>query len=352
MRTIHGQHFSYYAPEEDKGGGGGAATGGDKATGGDQAVTVTAADARTFLKDYVTDPESLPKLTDDKAIGMYGKIKPIVDRGTADWAPDWRQKLAGDDPKALKQLERYASPKDVWSKTRSMEARMSSGELKSALPDKATAEQITAWRTENGIPETPDKYDLTLKDGSKISKEDKPIIDAFLKDLHGTNVNNAQASAVVDWYRTTQARLADERAQKDVDYAQKTSDELHGEWGKEYRLNMNKIDGLLATMPADVRDLFKYGRLSNSDPMLANAGVLRALNSWARTINPVSTLIPNSEGDISKAIDGEIKQIEANMAAPKGTKEYKAYWGDNKAQERLRELYDGRDRAKAAPATR
>ncbi len=350
MRTIHGQYFSYYAPEDDKGGGGGGTGEGDK--GGDQTVVVTAADARTFLKDYVADPENLAKLADDKALGIYGRIKPIVDRGTADWAPDWRQKLAGDDAKALKQLDRYASPKDVWSKTRALEARMSSGELRSTLPEKATAEQITAWRAENGIPETPDKYDLTLKDGSKISKEDKPIIDAFLKELHGTNVNNAQASAVVDWYKATQTRLADERAQKDADYAQKTSDELHGEWGKEYRLNMNKIEGLLATMPADVLDLFKHGRLANSDPILANASVLRALNTWARTINPVSTLIPNTEGDIGKAIDGEIKQIEANMAAPKGTKEYKAYWNDVKAQERLRELYDGRDRAKAAPPGR
>ena len=319
MRTLHGQHFSYWAPDDDKGGGGGGAgDAGDKGGAG--------------------------------GAGDKGGDKGAGDDKAGDWAPDWRQKLAGDDAKALKQLERYQSPKDIWNKTRSLEVRLSSGELKSALPKDATAEQVTAWRAENGIPEAPDKYTLNLKDGFKISAEDKPIIDGMLKTLHGNHASNAQAAAVVDWYYQQQEAVSQEREQKDVEIAQKTSDELHGEWGKEYRLNMNKIDGLIATMPADVRDLFKFGRLSDRQPILANAGVLRALNDWARQINPVSTLIPNAGGDIGQAIDAEIKTIEAQMRAPKGSPEYKKYWNDNSVQERYRELLDGRDRAKAQPA--
>lgn len=227
---------------------------------------------------------------------------------------------------------------------------MSSGELRSTLPDKATAEQLATWRTENGIPEAPNKYELKLKDGFKIAEEDKPIIDSMLKTLHAGNANSAQASAVVDWYYEAQAKVTEERNAKDVAIAEKTSDELHGEWGGEYRLNMNKIDGLLATMPADVRDLFKHGRLSNYEPILANPQVLRALNDWARTINPVSTLVPNSGGDITQAIDSEIKQIEGWMRAPQGSQDYKKYWNDDGTQARYRELLDGRDRAKAQGA--
>ena len=269
-----------------------------------------------------------------------------------DWAPDWRQKLAGEDAKAIKQLERYASPKDVWNKTRSLEARLSSGELRSTLPKDAKPEELTAWRAENGIPESAAKYELQLKDGLKIGKEDKPLIDTMLQALHGQNATNAQASAVIDTYYALQEKVTADRAAADQAIATKTSDELHGEWGPEYRLNMNKIEGLMATMPADVRDLFKYGRLSNREPILANPGVLRALNEWARAINPVSTLVPNAGGDIGQAIDAEIKAIESNMRAPKGSPDYKKYWDDVKVQERYRELLDGRDRAKAAPAPR
>lgn len=229
---------------------------------------------------------------------------------------------------------------------------MSAGELKSKLPDNAKPEEIAAWRAENGVPESPDKYDLQLKDGLKIGKEDRPLIDGMLKTLHGQNATNAQASTLVDWYYEQQERISAERAQKDADYAQKTSDELHGEWGAEYRLNMNKIEGLLATMPADVRDLFKFGRLANSDPMLANPGVLRALNTWARTINPVSTLIPNHGGDIGAAIESELKQIKGWMDAPRKSPEGKKYWNDVKVQERYRELLNGQMQAKAAPAAR
>jgi hypothetical protein len=218
------------------------------------------------------------------------------------------------------------------------------------LPDKATPEQITAWRAENGIPEAPDKYTLTLKDGLKVGAEDKPLVDSVLKVLHGQNANNAQASALIDWYYETQEKMSADRAQKDAEYAQKGTDELHGEWGKEYRMNMNKIEGLLATMPADVRDLFKHGRLADQNPIFAHPGVLRALNTWARTINPVSTLIPNTSGDIGAAIDNEIKQIEGWMKSPKGSPDHKKYWLDVGTQERYRELLDGRERAKAQSA--
>ncbi len=98
--------------------------------------------------------------------------------------------------------------------------------------------------------------------------------------------------------------------------------------------------------PKEVVDPFKHGRMADGTPLLANAGVLKALVSWAREINPVTTLVPNAGSNQAGAIDGEIAGIEANMKAPKGSKEYKAYWDDPKAQSRLRDLYNGREKAK------
>ena len=67
-----------------------------------------------------------------------------------DWSDDWRSKMAGGDAKEAKRLERFASPKEVFKSYRAFETRLSSGELKSALPKDAKPEQLTAWRAENG----------------------------------------------------------------------------------------------------------------------------------------------------------------------------------------------------------
>jgi len=73
----------------------------------------------------------------------------------ATWRDDWRQQMAGEDAKALKQLERYNSPADVATALRAAQLKISSGELKSTLPGGATEQQVAAWRAENGIPTEP-----------------------------------------------------------------------------------------------------------------------------------------------------------------------------------------------------
>ena len=96
-------------------------------------------------------------------------VKPIIadkvdaDADTTKPADDWRTRLAGGDEKELKRLSRFASEADVYKAYRELEKKKSSGELKQALSKDATPEQIAEWRKENGIPETPDKYDLTFE---------------------------------------------------------------------------------------------------------------------------------------------------------------------------------------------
>src|SRR5512135_169053 len=46
-----------------------------------------------------------------------------------DWPDDWREKLAGNDEKALKRLGRFASPAGIFKSFRELEAKFSRGEL-------------------------------------------------------------------------------------------------------------------------------------------------------------------------------------------------------------------------------
>lgn len=273
---------------------------------------------------------------------------PPADPPKAYWPDDWRKNIAGDDEKFLKRLERYASPKAVAEALASVQNRISAGELRGSLPKNPTDEQVKQWREENGIPDAPDKYDLQLAKGLVIGDDDKPIIDDMLKALHGVNANSAIASQAVNFYYQAIENAEAQRQEADRASAQASEDALRAEWGSEFRANLNSIDGLLATAPAGIKDQIKFGRLSDGTPIMANADAIRWLNNLAREINPVSTLIPNSGADISGSIDAEIAKIEKNMAAPKGTPEHKAYWNDDKAQARYRDLLNAKERSKKA----
>lgn len=257
-----------------------------------------------------------------------------------------KEKIAGG--KAVDRLSRYATPAAAIEALLSVQNRISAGELRSALPKNPTPEQVAAYRTEIGVPESPDKYELKLADGTVLGQgEDKEVIGSFLKTLHEVNTPAPVANAAVQWYYGEVARATEARHTRDREIAKTTADALNAEWGREYRPNMNMVDGLLATMPEDVRDLFKGGRLADGTPLLAHAGVLKSINAWSREINPVTTVVPNAGANAASAIEDEIRAIEKNMGAAKGSPEHKAYWEDEKAQARYRELLGAKEKLAA-----
>ena len=340
----------YRAPADDKTGDGGATPPADGATpptgdtppadGGtppDSKGTPPADDKGTPPADKGTPPA-------DKGTPPADKGTPPADDKTGDPWGGLREKIAGGDEKKLARLNRYASPQAAIDALFALQTRISAGELRSVLPKNATPEQIATWRAENGIPESPDKYELKLRDGLVIGEADKPIIDEALKVLHGTNATSAQASALVDWYYNETVRQADVRAQKDKEFAQANEDLLRSEWKDEFRPNMNMVTGLISTMPAEAQQLFMAGRLANGDPIMSHPAVLKTLVTWAREINPVGTVVHNAGANVASAIEDEISTIEKKMQAPKGSPEYKDYWESDKTQARYRELLEARDR--------
>jgi hypothetical protein len=100
------------------------------------------------------------------------------------------------------------------------------------------------------------------------------------------------------------------------------------------------IEGLLDTAPAGVKDLIKFGRLSDGTPIMANPDTIRWFNNMAREINPVTTVVPNAGANVSGAIDDEIAKIEKTMRTDR-----KAYNADDKMQARYRDLLSARERA-------
>ena len=318
-----------YPLQNENDGSGGDGTGGTNAAGGNAAGEGGAGGAKTG--------------GDDKGGDKGGKKEYV-------WGEGWREQLAKGDEKVLGRLQRFNTPEDIFTSYRALEQRMHSGELKSALPKDAKPEDVAKWRTENGIPETPDKYNLDLGDGLVVGDEDKPIVEGFLKAAHESNLSNDAVKTALGWYYREVERQTDERAKLDDDIKTKTEDALRVDWGQDYRTNMNRVNSLIATMPADVRDLFMHGRLADGTPVGASPGVLKSLALWHRQINPTHTIVPGDGANIGSAIEDEIKTIEKVMRTDR-----KAYNKDEKMQLRYRELLDARsrfgDQQKTAGAT-
>ena len=247
--------------------------------------------------------------------------------------------MAGDDTKALKRLERFNDPTEVFRSYRAIEQRIDSGELRSKLPVDAKPEEITKWRQENGIPDAPEKYDLRFESGLVIGEDDKAIVDGFLKHAHAHNLSNDAVKFNLEWYYGEVERQTTERHDQDKAAEQKAQDSLRSLWGNDYRENMNRISSLLATGTGNLTEKLLRGRLADGTPIGSDPGVLRFLATVSRELNPTGTIVPATGGNIASAIEDEIGAIEKLMKTDRA-----AYNKDESKQARLRELYAARDR--------
>lgn len=310
--------------------------------GGDGGKGVDAATARTFLQDFAHDPEALKALPDDKVVEWHGRVTAGLDKvrpAGGKWPEKWREEMADDFEKEKDQIGRYATPKDIWKKAKALEQRISSGEYKRAVPfpDKGTAEEQTAWRKEQGLPESHDKYELKLPEGFVIGEADKPLVDAFLKDAHAGNMSPTAVNSAVNWFfknRDTQMKANQEATAK---VRQETEDALRGEWGNDYRKHDSVIDGLLNETLAD-----EELRKDIADARKLNPGLSKWLLGVALQLNPAGTILPNTGGNQVQAITDEIASLKKMMGDQSS-----AYWKGPDAvknQARYRELTAAKER--------
>jgi len=250
----------------------------------------------------------------------------------------------------LKRLERYATPREVAMALAGLQERINAGELRSHLPKNATPEQVNQWRQENGIPESPEKYDLKLKDGTVLSDADKAVVDGYLKAIHGKNANNDVATEGLNWYFEEVGRQRAARLERDAEFARSTEDVLRTEYGADYRANMNLVRGLIDLAPEAVRADLQGARLGSGDPLLSHPETIRWLVNLAREINPPTALVTNTGAGVVTSIEDELKTIEGWMKAAPGSADYKKYWNDPKISGpdgRYSQLLEGLEKARA-----
>lgn len=286
-----------------------------------------------------TDPGGAASQTPGSQTPAAGQQPPVV---TPDWPTDWRQKLAGADDKdgkVMKQLERFASPGDLLRSYNELQGRLS--QVKTPLPANATPEQLSTWRKEQGIPESAEKYDMTMPDGLVIGENDKTILTPILGEMHTLNLTADQAKGVVAAYKKQEALFLRQAEENRTAAKQQTEDTLRKEWGEEYRAESNRIENMMQTWTAEARAAVNFGYDDKGMPLKSNVQFMRDLAVQARIINPVSTITNGGGGNQMTSVETEIAGIETRMGTDRD-----AYFKDEKAQARYRELLSWRENNK------
>lgn len=303
------------------------------------ATTAAAPEVKATETETVTTPSTI----------ATGEVVEKTVVAPADWPEDWRGKLAGDDAKQKTQLERFASPADIYKSYRALQQKLSSGELKSTLPKDQTPEALSAWRKENGIPEKPEEYDLNLDNGLVVGEQDKPLVGEFINEMHAANASPTAVKSALSAYYKIVAKQQQEVQQADAEFRDSSETTLRDEWGGDFRRNVNMVAGLLAGAPEDVRLKISAGRTPEGRKLGDDPGVMRWLANLSREVNPAATVVPGAGSNVGAQIDDEIASITKAMGDSNSE-----YWKgpkpdgkETKMQIRYRELVTARDKVKA-----
>jgi hypothetical protein len=244
--------------------------------------------------------------------------------------------MAGGDEKLAKSLDRFASPKDVHTSWKALQQRLSSGELVSKLPKDAKPEDIAKWRTENGIPEKPESYEMP--EGIVVGDMDKPGVDKFLASMHAKNAHPDVVKAGLATYYEIKADAIAQIAEADVAHKAEVEDALRAEWGAEYRGNINSINAFLEMAPEGIKDKLLSARMADGRAVANDPAFMAWLGQTAREVNPVGTVVP-AGGDQMGAIETELSAIRTRMRTDRA-----GYNKDEKMQARFRELLDAQEK--------
>ncbi len=221
------------------------------------------------------------------------------------------------------------------------------------LPKDATAEQISAWRKDNGIPEKAELYIDSLPEEVRkgITDEDKAIITPYLSALHELNLSPAHAAKLIQVRQAEFDRHAEARVEADNKLRAQTEDVLRKDWGNSYRAEINNIHGLLNGAPEEVRNALLSARTPDGNALVGTPEAMRWLAQLARTVNPYSIPVGGDGGLLdAKGVEARITEIEGWMKSAPGTDSYKRYYSNEKVQTEYRDLIGAREKLKQRSA--
>lgn len=279
--------------------------------------------------------------------GNGGEVKPTNGQTTEfNWPSDWHDKMASGDDKLLSEVKRYASPKELAKALVASKQKIREGVQPKQLSDNPTEAELKEYREALGIPEKPDGYKLELSDGRTLGDADKPLVDEFLKSMHGKHIPPKMVNEAVNAFFDMRDKEIEQLQTKQAEQRQRTEDDLRAEYGENYRRNLNQVTAMLEQFGSkEIADKLIGATLADGSVIGNDPDVVRFLVKLAHELNPTATVVPNDSPGALSAIEDEIGKIENMMRDnPPGSKD--AYFRDEAKQKRYRDLITAREKSK------
>jgi len=244
--------------------------------------------------------------------------------------PDWRKMLAGEDEKALKQLERYDAP-DAFMKSfveaQNLIRSKTEGMVK--LPGEgATDDEKQAFAKALGIPEAPDKYErIAPPEGLDLSDADKKFLDGAVSELHKMGGFAAHPEVVKTlegfYHKAMQEQAAQIAANAEMKAAEGRR-QLQQVYGNNFELEMKHANAALTAFgPRDPEKLngFLNQQMLDGTKLGDNPEIIQMLVRASRAtqedpmfLNTLSDGLPSNPADVQSKINDIMKT--------RGTPEY------------------------------
>jgi hypothetical protein len=191
--------------------------------------------------------------------------------------------------------------------------------------------------------------DVSLDRGTApLSLEQQPAREADriaseLAPRLGIQLDARQKSIIAGWLGRSFERQITMRRQFDERERANVTKELRAKWGASYEGHIQWItDYLLDSFGNDVYEELLSARGLDGSAIMNKTAVLEALLKAAVMLKRLTGLAARRGGDTSQGakpdMSARLRELESWMAAPRGTAEYKRYYGDPAVQAEYREL--------------
>lgn len=252
----------------------------------------------------------------------------------SDFGDDWKQKMAGNDEKLLKIIDKFKTPQEALSAYKELQSQFSKTRPIPELPKDATPEQIKEYREQVGIPETWDKYDTNLDDGVVINEFDKPIVDSFLKEAHQMNLRQSEVKKSLQaYFKMANARNADLIKQAELQTAE-VAQQLEKEWGSTYKDNLSLISNHLSKEIGESEvEKLNSAVLPDGTLLINNPKLLNYLLKDAKSSNMSHTITPNTQ-QYTSMLDRKAEIERIRIEAPD------AFYNNNELSKEYKKIVD------------
>jgi hypothetical protein len=252
------------------------------------------------------------------------------------WGDTWREALAGEDKAALKRLQRFAAPTDLYKSLRETENKLRSGQAFAPPSEDAEPAEIAAYQKRMGIPETPEGYGLAFPEGVTPSETAIAELADFQKQAHKLGATPAQTKALFEWYQSTTKEATEQRESTINDLRLENIAELKSEFkGREYQRNVAIANEFLAQhfdgRETELNEIL-HAKLANGVELANYAPYVRFLFKAARDGADEEALMAGDRaGGSGKSIEDRKAELVAKSVGP----------GLNKAEDaELNQIYE------------